>query len=781
MSATARLTDEEVLALNYDWEGTWARDSQKIPDGDWTTCLVLAGRGFGKALALDTPIPTPAGWTTMGGIRAGDTVFDERGRPTEVLAAYPVLFNRPCYSVRFDDGAEIVADAEHLWLTWDKAARKAHGRATNPRSGPRVVTTADISRTLMAGGRERNHSIDIAGPLQCAEADLPIDPYVFGLWLGDGDSAGATLTCGAQDAAEIFAEVRGRGEDVRLLRQSDLMTRRALIGRRPRVRDDLGRMAANGSLSSRLRALGVLKNKHVPAAYLRASTDQRRDLLAGLMDSDGYVSDGGHAEFVSMRKTLADAVFELAISLGHKATLGEGWATLNGRRCGRKHRVHFTPHGPVFKLRRKAELCHDGKAQRMRTRRRYIAAVDPVETRPVRCITVASRSRLYLAGRTMVPTHNTRIGAEWIRDGAETGCRRMALVGATDDEVRKTMVEGESGILACSRPDFYPRWETSKIQLRWPNGAIATGYSGANPEGLRGPNSDRAWCDELAAWKYPRKTWDNLLLGLRIGKNPRAVITTTPKPIRLLREIRDSKLTALLTGSTYENLPNLSDTFRRVILDKYEGTTLGEQELYAKLLDEAPGALWKRIKDIERHRVDKAPHFVKAAVAIDIATTDKETSDETGIVWGGLGENGHGYTCGDLTLKGSPDTWARAAVDCYLVNQLDAIVYEANQGGDLVAHTIRTIDPNVPVIPVWASRGKRTRAEPIAALAEQGRIHHVGVHAELEDELVNWVPGVGDSPNRLDAHVWLMTYLGPTPGVVGVMDFDAGFRQRETM
>lgn len=383
---------------------------------------------------------------------------------------------------------------------------------------------------------------------------------------------------------------------------------------------------------------------------------------------------------------------------------------------------------------------------------------------------------LFQAGRGF---GKTRVGAEWIRDGAENGCRRMALVGATASDVRDTMVEGESGILAISPPGFRPRYEPSKRRLVWPNGAMATCFSADQPERLRGPQHDRAWCDELAAWRRVREAYDMLLFGLRLGKDPRVVITTTPKPIAILREMRNDPTVVIKTGSTHENLHNLAPAFRQRILSKYEGTTIGQQELYALLLDEMPGALWKRVKDIESNRVQQAPHLAKCAIALDIATTSNEDSDETGMVWGGLGEDGHGYVCGDLTMKDTPDAWARVAIACYHENKADAIVYEANQGGDLIRSVLQTVDPNVPLVPVWASRGKRTRAEPIAALAEQGRIHHVGIHAQLEDELCNWVPGVGDSPNRLDAMVWLMTYLAPQSGLVGVLDFKDGARKVE--
>lgn len=340
----------------------------------------------------------------------------------------------------------------------------------------------------------------------------------------------------------------------------------------------------------------------------------------------------------------------------------------------------------------------------------------------------------------------------------------MALVGATADDVREIMVEGESGILAVSPDKFRPRWEPSNGKLTWPNGAIARCYTAEEPKRLRGPQHDRAWCDELAAWKYPRDTWDMLLFGLRLGTDPRVVVTTTPKPISLLREMAKDPSIVTTGGSTYENLDNLAGPFKRRVLSRYEGTTLGRQELHAELFDEMPGALWLR-SNIDKHRVRVAPQLARLAVAIDPAVTSGPDSAETGIVWGGLGADGHIYICGDESMRDSPDQWARRAVSLYEEVKADRIVYETNQGGDLIPALMATISSDLPIEGVNASRGKHTRAEPVAALYEQGKVHHVRIFPELEDQLCNWVPGVGDSPDRLDALVWLVTYL--TPGGQG--------------
>jgi phage terminase large subunit-like protein len=320
------------------------------------------------------------------------------------------------------------------------------------------------------------------------------------------------------------------------------------------------------------------------------------------------------------------------------------------------------------------------------------------------------------------------------------------------------MVEGESGILAISPPDNMPTYEPSKRRLTWPNGAIATTFTADEPSLLRGPQHDRAWCDELASWRY-LEAWDNLMLGLRLGANPQCIVTTTPKPRRLLREIAKAPTTYVTQGSTYDNQENLAEGFFRDIVAKYEGTTVGRQEIYAELLDEMPGALWTRAL-IDANRVREAPSLRRVVVAVDPAVTATEESDETGICVAGLGENKDWYVLEDLSGRWTPDTWAKRAVASYDKWKADRIIGEANNGGDLVEATIRTVSPTVAYTKVHASRGKRARAEPIAALDEQGRVHHVGVFPELEDEMCSWVSTSNDpSPSRMDARVWALTEL----------------------
>lgn len=353
----------------------------------------------------------------------------------------------------------------------------------------------------------------------------------------------------------------------------------------------------------------------------------------------------------------------------------------------------------------------------------------------------------------------TRTGAQWVINRAQIGFRRIALVGQTKADVRDTMVEvGDSSILKLSPPWFYPDYEPSKRRITWPNGAIGIIYSGDEPDQLRGPQHDSAWVDELAKFKYPQETWDNLMLGLRIGPKPQVCVTTTPRPIPLIKALIADRDTVDVKRSTYDNIANLSPVYIRKVIRPLENTRLGRQEINADILDDAPGALWKR-DWLERNRVTNFPDLARVVVAIDpAATSDDEESAETGIVVAGLGTDGFGYVLDDVSLRDTPEGWAKAAVAAYHRHRADRIIAETNNGGEMVGHTIRTVEPGVPFSEVYATRGKAIRAEPISALYEQGRIKHVGFFADLEDQLCTWMPGE-KSPDRLDALVWAFTEL----------------------
>jgi phage terminase large subunit-like protein len=394
----------------------------------------------------------------------------------------------------------------------------------------------------------------------------------------------------------------------------------------------------------------------------------------------------------------------------------------------------------------------------------------------------AWRTALWLSGRGW---GKTRTGAEGVRSVVEAGeAGYVALVAPTAADARDVMVEGESGILAISPPWFRPIYEPSKRRLTWPNGAQATTFSADEPDRLRGPQHSLAWADELAAWRYP-EAWDMLQLGLRLGANPRNIVTTTPRPLPMLRKLIADPSTVVIRGTTMENRENLAPAFIDEILRQYEGTRLGRQEIYAEILDDTPGALWTRAQ-LEDLRVPSAPRLTRIVIGIDPAVSTKDGSAETGIVAVGVGSchckghpEIHAFVLDDISGRLQPLAWASAAIGLLRKLKGSRIVGEANQGGNLVEANIRALDTAIPFTSVTAHDGKRSRAEPIAGLYSQGKVHHVGSLPTLEDQMATWAAlTTGErSPDRIDALVWAITDLLPmlrgrideerTPFVIG--------------
>jgi deoxycytidine triphosphate deaminase len=415
----------------------------------------LAGRLEGKALAIDTPIASPKGWRVMGDLRVGEEVFDESGRPTTVIAATEIMYNRACREVVFSDGQTIVADLAHQWLTWTKSERK-HGRP------PAVRTTHEIERSLRAGD-EWTHHVPLAGPVQYPVQELPIDPYVLGIWLGDGTATAAQVTVGRGDV-QILDEIARAGYAVwptaseRTFRIGGLSRRHVGRFRDPAT----GQFTQDGSLSSELAALDLLGRKRVPELYLRSSMAQRLALLQGLMDSDGHIDGFGRCEFVNTCENLSDAVVELVAGLGLRPTKRKKRVTLNGIEQSPAYRVKFTPDIPVFRLRRKAARAKTGSFHRFRA----IVDVRPIEARPVRCIQVSSRSGLFLAGPTFIPTHNSSLGrlgllthstAGWIDPGFSGHVTlELSNVATLPIKLWPGMKIGQLCLFRCSSPAEHP-------------------------------------------------------------------------------------------------------------------------------------------------------------------------------------------------------------------------------------------------------------------------------------------------------------------------------------
>jgi phage terminase large subunit-like protein len=370
----------------------------------------------------------------------------------------------------------------------------------------------------------------------------------------------------------------------------------------------------------------------------------------------------------------------------------------------------------------------------------------------------------------------TRTGTEWVREQIKLGYQRVAAVGPTKGSVRQVMIDGESGLLSvCHAGDKTydgvtlgkPVWSPTNNTVTWANGAKVEVFSAEDPERLRGPQFEKAWCDEICAWTRRDETWDMLQFCMRLGDNPQIVVTTTPKPDKLIRSLTSPEMVAsgkvvITQGTSYDN----SDNIDLDALKQYEGTRLGRQELYAEILTEAAGALWNKdmLEACQAPEITDPVAFskdlVRIVVSIDPAVTSNKHSDLTGIIVAGIDINGKAFVLEDATGSYTPEAWATKAIGLYEKYQADRIVAERNQGGDMVRHTLKTVDETIPITLVHASRGKYARAEPVSALYEQGKVFHVKGLMDLEDQMVTWEPleAIG-SPDRLDAMVWAITNL----------------------
>ena len=376
---------------------------------------------------------------------------------------------------------------------------------------------------------------------------------------------------------------------------------------------------------------------------------------------------------------------------------------------------------------------------------------------------------LILAGRGF---GKTRTGAEWVTAlAARHPGARFALVGPTAHDALSVMLEGESGLLAVAPDGMRPEWRATRRELRWPNGAMASVVSAVDPDSLRGPQFHFAWCDEIAAWPRAAEVWANLKMGLRLGERPRAVVTTTPRPLVFLRNLQTADGVVVTRGSTFDNSANLPAAYLSDVSSAYAGTSLGRQELMGELLEDRDGALWSR-DGLDGCRTQDAPALVRVVVGVD----PPAGPGGCGIVVAGLDAEGVGHVLADASVRGvTPEAWARAVAAAHARFDADRVVVETNNGGDMVEATLRAADVALPVKQVKASRGKAARAEPVSALYAAGRVRHVGMFAELEDEMCGLMlgggyAGPGSSPDRADALVWALTelMLGGRKGGAGV-------------
>lgn len=558
----------ELNALLYDWS-LWARPSQLPPDHPsstnhngnpnytWDYWVALAGRGYGKALDIRTPILTDSGWKTMGSLTDQDKVYAPDGRLTNIIT-HDIYHPKECYKLTFSDHTEIIADGEHLWTL-------VHMRS----KGVVTLPTNKISPTDLSG--RSKYRIPATLPLSYPSQTLLIDPYLLGVWIGDGTSSQGRITVSNVDLQSLTSQLT---DEFHL----------------SPARKDTCSTVVIPSLPARLKKLNLLSNKHIPESYLRSSESDRISLLQGLIDTDGCITKRGYVSFTTIYEHLALQVKELTNSLGLVAQVYEANTNSFGKKC-HCYRVKFVPGNFLPSRNPRKLLSHKVRSDisEIRSSGRTIKSIESVDPTPVRCITVQHPSRLYLVTNSFISTHNTRLGAEQVLRWVDQGYRRIHILAPTTADTRDTIVEGESGILNCAHPSKRPIYEPSKRRLTFPNGAIATLFSAEEPERLRGPQCDAAWLDEIAAWQYPQEAWDQLHFGLRLGKHPQVVITTTPKPIPLIKSLierarKNPESVVLTTGSTYDNKANLAKTFFTQVA-QYEGTRLGRQELHAELID----------------------------------------------------------------------------------------------------------------------------------------------------------------------------------------------------
>lgn len=694
------------------------RKGKQIPptEAEWEIWMGRGGRGSGKLLDVATPIPTPTGWTTMGDIQPGDIVFDESGRQVTVTWVSGIQLPEKTYRLTFSDGATIDACADHEWVTWTHSERKAFLRSRHeisidrfPREwpswrakhqaggtavplsaerlapaiemlaagksrhsvlletgisynaldrciekggaapsdwmreavgiGPQVRTTQQIAETLTYSKRgDLNHCIPQCLPLITSRADLPVPPYTLGLWLGDGTTAGASFSSHQDDMPFVREYVEADGFETTDMRHHQ-------------------QFGSHG-LYVALKRANLLGNKRVPSVYFRGSKEQRVALLRGLMDADGGVETGSYVSFTNTNKQLSDAVYELVVSLGMRATRSDRIPKCQGKECARAYRVSFAPTMPVFRLPRKANRVSFDSHQQLRRCHRMIVSITPIEPMPMRCIKVDGQHSTYLAGRAMIPTHNSRGIYEW---GWWEAWRIPDLichvVAPTQSDLSTVSFEGPVGLLSlipteCLLHGSVERaYNKSKYTLALANGSRIKGFAATeNGERLRGPQCHCLVGDEIAAWDKPagnlEQAFNNAMLGLRLpypdGTPARAVLATTPRSIPFLKRLEKRKGVIVQRFTSWENLKNLSPSYRSQLL-ALAGTQAGKQEIEGEYIDDEGSAAILRRSWIKLWPKDKKlPEFSFIIESYDCAASEhdydakRQTTDPTACIILGL-------------------------------------------------------------------------------------------------------------------------------------------------
>lgn len=771
-------TASPELVRELKWRLT-ARENQIPPEDGWTTFIARLGRGAGKRLWIETPILTPSGFKKMGQLREGDKVYDENGKECNITYVSPIT-TAPSYKLTFSDGAILYADPEHQWVTWTHRERKNAYRRHYRQKIPFIfdnkwaqkppVTTETILASLRYGKRkDLNHCIPLAKPLQRPEIELPLHPYILGAWLGDGTAKTAEMSNTDQQIRDRFEALGVPTWD-----------RNQVADKCPRYM--FGNREINGrreySCSRILRQLGVLKNKHIPKIYLEASEKQRMELLRGLMDTDGTFEKGNsRVSFTTTCEQLAEEVFDLVLSLGMKPTIKEKQAKLDSVLKRKAYIVAFSALDQVFYIERKAERIRQNASQAARNMHRMIVSIEQAPALPMCCISVDSPNNLYLAGRNLIPTHNTRLASEWVRKKIEIdGCKSGLIVGSTTAKVVDVMVEGPSGILACCPDAIY---KSNKAQVVWPNGSRVYIQTAEKKEGARGYSVEFVWADEFCEWKYERETWGNVIATVREKgtdgqSTSQKLITTTPKRTTLLREIEEKEGTIVVTGSTYDNRDNLTQEYLDELEMTWGGTSLYRQEVLGEYLEQVEGAIWQ--EEWIKHGPLPGFDFDKVVIGVDPSVSVSRTSDETGIVVVARLADEY-FVLDDFSGKLTIDQWASRCIEQAEKYGCEVIV-EKNQGGDLLKKVITDKSPYTRVKLIHAITSKEDRLGSAAIYYERGQVTHVLREDEngnilekelnkfklLETQMVSWVPPSPgnpqkESPDRADALSHAVRYL----------------------
>lgn len=731
---------------------------------DITRLVITTPPRHGKALDVSTPIPTPDGWTAIGDLRPGDKVFDETGAQCNVVAVSAVWRDREVFTVSSDTGFTVTADGDHEWLV--RACRKSPDRL-------RVHDTRWLARP-----RERATMVTKAGCLDLPDVLLPVDPYVLGVWLGDGATDNATVTQGVPDLEHIRGAVERAGY---------VTTDRATPGT----------FGIRG-LQIHLRTLGVLGAKRIPPMYLRSSRRQRMALLQGLIDTDGHVAPDGQVEFCSVNRCIARGVLELVRSLGTKASMIEGDATLDGRFISRKYRVMFYM-ADAARLPRKRVRCRDG----VKSVNHYVRA-EPCGTADTVCIQVDSASRMFLAGEGMIPTHNSELVSHWLPVWwLALWPHNRVILTSYEASFARTWGRAVRNTIA-GNPELFPDAvtlaEDSAAANQWntraEGGMVTAGAGGA----ITGRGADLFIIDD--PYKN-RQDADSPLIRRRVWEWWESTARTRLEPDAVVvlvqtrwheddiggRLIRDGwpviRLPAIADHLDHNGDPCGGDPLGRQVgealwPDRYDAAALDEIRrdvgayVWGALFQALPsppegGGLWTRdgFRAARGRWLEWGRPTTKDCQTVVVAVDPPGGRTECGVqVVGALPEDrargvpSRGVVFEDATT-GAGERWGKAVVDAYHRHGADRVVVETNYGGDMVVDTIHAIDPTVPVRAVTATRGKRVRAEPCAVMYDLGRVAHMGDFPALEDECVRWEPDAGmESPNRMDALVWALTDLG---------------------